>query len=154
MPNSYSIDTIQSFLTSRSNQTIVFTNGCFDLLHPGHVDYLTKARALGDVLVVGLNSDQSIKSIKGNDRPIHNQDFRLIMLQALKPVDAVVIFDEDTPVNVIQAVKPSIHVKGGDYVAESLPEYDIVKSNGGDVHILPFLDGYSSTAIINAIKSK
>ena len=152
MNNFYTTDTVHELLANHQHQKIVLTNGCFDLLHPGHIDYLTKAKALGDALIIGLNSDQSVQSIKGPTRPINNQQLRASMLLGLKPVDAVVIFDEDTPINLISAIKPSIHVKGGDYIAEELPEYQTVVSNGGEVQILPFLEGYSSTLIIDAIK--
>ena len=152
MNNVYTLHTVSQFLADSQNQTIILTNGCFDLLHPGHIDYLTKAKALGDQLIIGLNSDQSVQSIKGPTRPINNQQFRASMLLGLKPVDAVVIFDEDTPINLINTIKPSIHVKGGDYIAEELPEHQTVVSNGGTVKILPFLDGYSSTSLIEKIK--
>ena len=122
-------------------------------MHPGHIDYLTKAKALGDVLIVGLNSDASVRQIKGDLRPINNQLFRSRMLLALKPVDYVVIFEDDTPINIIHQIKPHVHVKGGDYIASNLPEYKVIKSYGGQIEILPFLDGFSSTNIINKIKS-
>jgi rfaE bifunctional protein nucleotidyltransferase chain/domain len=153
MGNIFSTQTIQNLIKKVKHQNVVFTNGCFDLLHPGHIDYLTKAKALGDVLVVGLNSDASVKQIKGDLRPINNQFFRSQMLLGLKPVDYVVIFDDSTPIELIKAIKPAIHVKGGDYIAGQLPEFDVVKANGGEVKIVPFLDGYSSTHIINKIKS-
>ncbi|RAP23572.1 D-glycero-beta-D-manno-heptose 1-phosphate adenylyltransferase [Candidatus Marinamargulisbacteria bacterium SCGC AG-343-K17] len=140
---------IQSYIDSVSDQKIVFTNGCFDLLHPGHIHYLTEAKALGDILIVGLNSDTSVKQIKGQDRPINNQDFRAKMLLGLKPVDVVVIFNETTPTNLISSIKPSIHVKGGDYKVTELPEYEAVISNGGEVKCLSFIEGYSSTDIID-----
>ena len=135
------------------NKITVFTNGCFDLLHPGHVDYLTKSKALGDILIVGLNSDKSVRMLKGRNRPINNQDFRSKMLLALKPVDMIVIFDEKTPIEIIKRIKPKIHVKGGDYIAEQLPEYETVKSNGGSIKIIPFVEGYSSTSVIDQIRS-
>ena len=153
MGNIFSTQTINNLIKKVEHQKIVFTNGCFDLLHPGHIDYLTKAKALGDILVVGLNSDASVKQIKGDLRPINNQFFRSQMLLGLKPVDYVVIFDDSTPIELIKAIKPAIHVKGGDYIAGQLPEFDVVKANGGEVKIVPFLDGYSSTHIINKIKS-
>jgi rfaE bifunctional protein nucleotidyltransferase chain/domain len=153
MGNIFSTQTIQNLIKKVKHQNVVFTNGCFVLLHPGHIDYLTKAKALGDVLVVGLNSDASVKQIKGDLRPINNQFFRSQMLLGLKPVDYVVIFDDSTPIELIKAIKPAIHVKGGDYIAGQLPEFDVVKANGGEVKIVPFLDGYSSTHIINKIKS-
>jgi len=130
---------------------MVFTNGCFDLLHPGHLHYLNEAKELGDVLIVGLNSDRSVRQIKGNDRPINDEKFRAEMLIGLKPVDAVVLFDEDTPIQIISIIKPAIHVKGGDYNITKLPEYETVVSNGGEVKLLSFLDGYSSTNIINKL---
>ena len=151
MNNIFNIRSIQTYLNSIENKKIVFTNGCFDLLHPGHSHYLTEAKALGDVLIVGLNSDKSVKQIKGNDRPINNEDFRSKMLISLKPVDAVVIFNENTPIQIISIIKPAIHVKGGDYKITDLPEYETVVSNGGRVELLSFLDGYSSTNIINKL---
>ena len=153
MASIFSTQTINNLIKKVERQKIVFTNGCFDLLHPGHIDYLTKAKALGDVLVVGLNSDASVRQIKGDLRPINNQLFRSQMLLGLKPVDYVVIFEDDTPINTINKLKPNIHVKGGDYIATNLPEYKAVESYGGKIEILPFLDGFSSTNIINKIKS-
>ncbi len=147
----YNAHTIGPYVASMVPQRIVFTNGCFDLLHPGHVHYLTQAKALGDVLIVGLNSDTSVAAIKGPQRPINNHDFRSRMLVALKAVDAVVIFDEPTPMAIIGAIKPAVHVKGGDYTPESLPEYDTVVANGGRVECLSFIDGYSTSAIIQKI---
>ena len=149
----YNSDSVHELLDQLKGKKIVFTNGCFDLLHPGHIDYLTKAKALGDALIVGLNSDQSVQSIKGPARPINNQQFRSSMLLGLKPIDAVIIFEEDTPINLISTIKPSIHVKGGDYNAKELAEYQTVLENGGDVKILSFLDGYSTTGILNKIKN-
>ena len=134
-----------------SRKRIIFTNGCFDLLHPGHVQYLADAKSLGDILIVGLNSDTSVSRLKGKNRPINDQDFRSQMLLALKPVDAVVIFEEDTPISVLSIVKPNVHVKGGDYKAEDLPEYETVVSNGGQVKCVSFVEGYSSSEIIAKI---
>ena len=133
-------------------RTIVSTNGCFDLLHPGHIDYLSKARALGDYLIIGLNSDQSVHAIKGPKRPINSQTSRAIILSHLIMVDAVVIFNEPTPLNFLSAIKPHIHVKGGDYIAEHLPEFPIVQSAGGRVEILPFVNGFSTSSIIEKIE--
>lgn len=147
----FDASTIRSYLDALTNQRVVFTNGCFDLLHPGHVHYLTQAKALGDVLIVGLNSDASVKKIKGPHRPINNHVFRAQMLLGLKPVDAVVTFDDDTPIQMISMIKPRIHVKGGDYTVELLPEYDAVVSNGGQVECLSFIDGHSTSEIINKI---
>ena len=142
---------IPSYIDTITNKVVVFTNGCFDLLHPGHIHYLSEAKALGDVLIVGLNSDESVKKIKGSHRPINNQEFRSKMLLGLKPVDAVVIFDEDTPINIISIIKPAIHVKGGDYSVKLLPEYNAVVSNGGRVECLSFIEGHSTSAIINKV---
>ena len=151
MSNIFDASSIPSYLDAIKHQKVVFTNGCFDLLHPGHLYYLNEAKALGDILIVGLNSDHSVRQIKGNDRPINDEDFRAEMLIGLKPVDAVVLFDEDTPIQIISIIKPAIHVKGGDYNITKLPEYETVVSNGGEVKLLSFLDGYSSTNIINKL---
>lgn len=132
---------------------IVFTNGCFDLLHPGHIDYLQRARALGDVLVVGLNDDHSIRRLKGATRPINSLADRTVMLAALRSVDLVVPFCEDTPFNLINALKPDVLVKGGDYRADEIVGADVVRASGGEVVVMPFLDGHSSTGLINRIKT-
>ena len=126
----------------------VFTNGCFDLLHAGHVASLEAARALGDGLVVGLNSDSSVRALKGPTRPVIPQGDRAIVLAALECVDAVVVFDEATPEALLDALRPQIHAKGGDYIAEDLPEYALVRSWGGEVRILPILEGRSTTTIL------
>lgn len=132
---------------------IVFTNGCFDLLHPGHIDYLSRARDLGDVLVIGLNSDASVHRIKGPTRPILDENSRALILASLSFTDAIILFDEDTPIELIRTVKPDILVKGGDYVAENVVGYDIVSQNGGQVIILPFLEGFSTTSLEQKILS-
>lgn len=134
------------------NRKIVFTNGCFDILHPGHISYLREAKALGDVLIVGLNSDASVRRLKGNSRPIMTQDERALLLVALEMVDLVIIFDEDTPIETLEIIKPDIHVKGGDYKAKNLPEYPIVKAYGGAVKILSFVDGKSTSGVIERIQ--
>ncbi|HEX8463586.1 MAG TPA: D-glycero-beta-D-manno-heptose 1-phosphate adenylyltransferase [Abditibacterium sp.] len=126
-------------------QKIVFTNGCFDLLHVGHVELLEAARNLGDYLVVGLNSDASVKRLKGESRPIHPQQARAKVLAALQCVDAVVVFEEDTPIETLQKVKPAIHVKGGDYAPDDLPEAPTVRQNGGEIVIIPLVEGFSTT---------
>ncbi len=133
---------------------IVFTNGCFDLLHPGHVSYLTAARRLGDRLVVGLNDDDSIRRLKGPERPINPLADRALMLAALKPVDLVVPFSEDTPIELIRRIRPDVLVKGGDYREEDIVGAEEVRSGGGRVVVLPFLDGHSSTGIIERIRSR
>ncbi len=132
---------------------VVFTNGCFDLLHPGHISYLRAARSLGDALVVGLNSDSSVRKLKGPSRPVILEADRAIMLEALESVDAVVIFNEDTPVRLIRELKPAVYVKGGDYRIEDLPEAEVAAEIGAEVKILPFEPGYSTTAFIERIKA-
>lgn len=136
------------------NQSVIFTNGCFDLLHAGHVTYLSQARQLGDKLIIGLNTDASVKTNKGPKRPLVSEEYRAFLLSALEIVDAVVFFNEKTPEKLIAELKPDIHVKGGDYKAEDLPEYKIVKGYGGDVKILPFVDGLSTSKIIETILSE
>ncbi len=131
---------------------IVFTNGCFDLLHPGHIRYLADARSLGDFLVVGLNSDDSVSRLKGENRPIQKEAVRAELLAALHAVDAVVIFNEDTPFELISYLKPDILVKGGDYTPETVVGADVVTANGGQVKIIPFEAGYSTTELISKIK--
>ena len=131
---------------------MVFTNGCFDLLHPGHVSYLGAARALGDALVVGLNSDASVKRLKGPERPLVPERDRAAVLVALESVDAVVVFGEDTPVRLLRELKPAVYVKGGDYRTEDLPEAKVAAEIGAEVRILPFEVGYSTTALIEKIK--
>jgi rfaE bifunctional protein nucleotidyltransferase chain/domain len=131
---------------------IVFTNGCFDILHQGHIEYLSKASDLGDILIVGLNSDSSVKKIKGSSRPVQDQDSRSLILASLFFVDFVVLFDEETPLQLIQTVKPDILVKGGDYKeVEKIVGYDEVTGHGGKVITLPFVEGYSSTEIMQKI---
>lgn len=133
-------------------KTVVFTNGCFDLLHIGHVRYLEKARALGDFLVVGVNTDSSVKRLKGDERPINPEDDRAEVMAALESVDYVTLFPEDTPVELISYLQPSIHVKGGDYEVEDLPESAIVHAYGGKVVIIPLVEGRSTTKTIERMK--
>ena len=130
---------------------IVFTNGVFDILHVGHLTYLEEAKSFGDVLIVGVNSDSSVKVNKGDKRPINSEIDRAKMILGLKPVDYVVIFDEKTPMEIISKIKPDIHIKGGDYKKEDLPETPIVESNGGEVKILSFVDNKSTTGVIEKI---
>lgn len=134
------------------NKKVVFTNGCFDILHVGHLRYLNEAKKQGDVLIIGVNSDASVKRLKGESRPINNQFDRAEMLSGLKAVDYTVIFEEDTPEELIATLKPSIHVKGGDYKKEDLPETKIVESYGGEVRILSFVEGKSTTNIVKKIQ--
>ncbi len=134
------------------HKCIVFTNGCFDLLHPGHIDYLAKARALGDVFIIGLNDDDSIHRLKGPGRPINPLADRAIMLAALKSVDLVVPFSEDTPLKLISALMPDILVKGGDYEPDDIVGAREVRQGGGTVIVMPFVDGHSSTSLIKRIQ--
>jgi rfaE bifunctional protein nucleotidyltransferase chain/domain len=133
---------------------VVFTNGVFDLLHIGHVTYLAKAAELGDKLVIGLNSDSSVKRIKGEDRPINDKNNRAALLAALFFVDAIVIFDEDTPLELITALMPDILVKGADYSVENIVGAREVMANGGEVKTIEFVAGHSSTSIIQKIKER
>ena len=135
----------------KQNKTIVTTNGCFDILHAGHVRYLTGAKELGDVLILCLNSDASVQRLKGPTRPLNHQDDRAEVMSALCSVDYVVIFEEDTPVDVLSKIKPDIHVKGGDYTEETLPETPVIKQGGGIIKFIPFVEGRSTTNIINKI---
>ncbi|MBR1397522.1 MAG: D-glycero-beta-D-manno-heptose 1-phosphate adenylyltransferase [Selenomonadaceae bacterium] len=134
-----------------NDKKVVFTNGCFDILHVGHVRYLEAAKKFGDVLIIGLNSDSSVKRLKGINRPINNEQDRAEVLLALKSVNYVVIFDESTAEKLIAEVKPNIYVKGGDYTLETLPEAKIVQSYGGQVEFIPMVVGRSTTNIINKI---
>ena len=133
---------------------IVFTNGCFDLLHVGHIRYLAQAKKLGDFLIIGLNSDSSVKELKGEDRPINSFEDRATLLSAIESVDSVIMFEEQTPENLIKDVVPDILVKGGDYNIEDIVGYQTVMQNGGQVKTLSFYDGYSSTNYINKIKKR
>lgn len=136
------------------DKKIVFTNGCFDLLHLGHFSYLMEARALGHKLVLGLNSDKSVKRLKGEERPVNDQETRLIALASLHYVDAVIIFEEDTPLELIKVIEPDILVKGGDYKIEDIVGHDIVQAKNGDVVTINFVDGYSSSNLIKKIRTK
>jgi len=131
---------------------VVFTNGCFDLLHPGHMRYLYAARQMGDFLVVAVNTDRSVKAIKGENRPIQSQDERAELLAALSFVDAVVLFDEDNPLKVIRHLLPDVLVKGGDWTEDKIVGADVVRKAGGVVKSLPFVAGYSTSAIIGKIR--
>ena len=125
----------------------VFTNGCFDILHLGHIDYLSKAKDLGDLLIVGLNTDLSVSALKGRNRPIQDEISRAMVLSSLSMVDVVVFFGEETPYNLIKITRPDILVKGADYKPEDIVGYDIVKSKGGEIVTIEYLEGYSTTAI-------
>jgi rfaE bifunctional protein nucleotidyltransferase chain/domain len=142
------------FLKKFDGKKIVFTNGCFDILHLGHVEYLNEARALGDALIIGLNSDASVKRLKGPDRPINNEHDRKEMLLNLRAVDSVQIFDNETPLEIIQMISPSILVKGGDWKVEQIVGYEFVLSHGGIVKSLSFKNGYSTSNLIKNVQGK
>lgn len=135
----------------RQNKKIVFTNGCFDIIHVGHVRYLTEAKSFGDILIVGLNTDESVRRLKGNSRPINNQNARAEVLLGLKAVDHVILFGEETAEALIAEIKPDIYVKGGDYTLETLPEAKIVQSYGGRVELVNLVAGHSTTNIVEKI---
>lgn len=137
----------------KNNKSIVFSNGCFDIIHRGHIEYLAKASDLGDKFIIGLNTDASIKRLKGPSRPVNNQDARAIVLAALQFVDAVVLFDEDTPYNLIKAVQPDVLVKGNDYKPEDIVGYDIVTAKGGVVTTVELVEGYSTTNTIAKMRN-
>lgn len=143
---------LTEFLLENKGKKIVFTNGCFDILHRGHVTYLAEAKKLGDLLVIGLNSDASVKRLKGPERPINNEEDRKYVISQLKSVDFVEIFSEDTPLNLILKVKPDVLVKGGDWKIDQIVGGKEVIANGGDVFSLNFVDGYSTTSIIHKIQ--
>jgi len=133
--------------------TLVFTNGCFDLIHPGHVQYLEDARALGDFLVLGLNSDASVARLKGPSRPLQDELARALVLLGLRSIDAVVRFDEDTPQELITALQPDVLVKGGDYTLDTVVGREVVEARGGKVVLIPFLPGHSTSTIVGRILS-
>ena len=135
------------------SKRIVFTNGCFDILHAGHLDLLSKAAMLGDVMVVGLNSDASVRRLKGSERPVNDEHFRALLLAHLQMVDAVVVFGEDTPLDLITLVKPDVLVKGGDYRAQDIVGYQEVMTGGGQVEIIPLVEGLSTSALIERIRT-
>lgn len=149
------IKSLKEFLIIKNstlkNKRIVFTNGCFDILHRGHIEYLQQAKTLGDILVVGLNSDSSVKMLKGENRPINNEMDRAICLAALEAVDYVIIFNEETPYNLIKNIRPQVLIKGGDWREEEIVGYDIVTSYGGRVISSNFLSNYSTSKIIQRI---
>jgi len=148
------LDKLDSFLAYLrfKNQKIVFTNGCFDIIHRGHIEYLAQAASYGDILIIGLNTDSSVQRIKGKDRPVQDEYARAITLASMQFVNAVILFDEETPYDLIKIVQPDILIKGSDYKAEDIIGYDIVKAKGGEVITIDFIDGYSTTSIINKLK--
>jgi rfaE bifunctional protein nucleotidyltransferase chain/domain len=147
-------DHLESYLTywKLKNQRIVFTNGCFDILHRGHVEYLAQAANYGNILVVGLNTDQSVRKIKGENRPVQDEIARATILASLQFVTAVVLFDEDTPYELIKKIQPDVLIKGSDYNVEDIVGHDIVMAKGGEVATIDFIEGYSTTSIIEKLK--
>ncbi len=147
-------ENLQSLLTywRLKDYKIAFTNGCFDLLHKGHIEYLASAADQGDILVVGLNSDESVKRIKGDNRPVQDETSRKLTLASLKMVTVVVVFEEDTPYELIKGVKPDVLVKGADYKEEDIVGADLVKGNGGEIVTVDLTEGYSTSNIISKIK--
>ena len=140
-------------LWRKEGKTIVFSNGCFDILHRGHVEYLSKAADLGDILVIGLNTDASVKRLKGPTRPVNDEKARAVVLAALEFVNAVIFFEEDTPYNLIKYVQPDVLVKGKDYKAEDIVGYDIVVGNGGRVETIELVEGFSTTKTIEKMRT-
>lgn len=130
---------------------VVFTNGCFDILHRGHVEYLADAKACGDKLILALNSDRSVRELKGDSRPIQNQEDRAAILDALKSIDLVVVFDEDTPADIVKMLVPDVLAKGGDYTPDTIVGADTVIENGGEVKVIPFRSGQSTSTIVEKI---
>lgn len=144
--------TVEEAMRTRAGRRLVFTNGVFDILHAGHVRYLRQARKLGDLLIVGVNTDESVRRLgKGPNRPVHRLEDRIEVLEALRCVDAAVPFGEDTPEALIEILRPDVHVKGGDYTPERLPEAKIVHGYGGEVVILPLLEGRSTTQALRKL---
>ena len=157
------LDTIQQKIISReqwpqlkisTKATVVFTNGCFDVLHLGHVTYLAEARTMGDLLVVGLNSDASVRRLKGPSRPINGEQARATVLASLQCVDYVIVFDEDTPQELIEAVKPNVLVKGGDYTLDTIVGASFVQQHGGIVKTIPLVKGYSTTDTVQKLNDQ
>jgi D-glycero-beta-D-manno-heptose 1-phosphate adenylyltransferase len=150
------LEELKSLVEQKKSQgkRIVFTNGCFDIIHTGHIRLLQEAHKRGDILVVGLNSDDSVKRLKGDERPVVREMDRAEVLCALEAVDYVVIFKEDTPVETIKALKPHVHVKGGDYDISAIPEADVIRSYGGELWSFRTVDGYSTTTLLEKLREK
>ena len=150
----FSLDNLKNQVNAwkQAGKKIVFTNGCFDIIHRGHIEVLAQTADLGDRLIIGLNSDSTIQKLKGEDCPIMTENSRAILLAALSFVDAVILFPEDTPINLISTLLPEILAKGGDYEIETIVGHEIVQNNGGQVILVPFVEGFSSTTIIDKIK--
>jgi len=153
IPNPEELDYLLAYWRFR-DMKIVFTNGCFDIIHLGHIDYLAKAADLGHVLVIGLNTDVSTRRLKGPDRPINDEHARAMVIASMSFVTAVVLFNEDTPYNLIQKIQPDILVKGADYKPEDIVGYDIVKAKGGKVETIEYLPGYSTSLIEKRIRKQ
>ena len=151
----FNLDSLKAQVISwkKNGDKIVFTNGCFDVFHRGHIEVLSKSSDLGDKLIVGLNSDISIRILKGETRPIIDENSRAISLAALSFVDAVVLFSEETPINLISTLNPNILAKGGDYEINTIVGHEIVQKNGGEVILVPFVEGFSSSNIVDKIKN-
>jgi D-beta-D-heptose 7-phosphate kinase/D-beta-D-heptose 1-phosphate adenosyltransferase len=144
----------RAWRSSLGSRKVVFTNGVFDLLHPGHIDVLLGARREGDALVVGLNSDASVRRLKGSARPVRTENERAVVVAALAMVDAVVLFEQDTPLELIQALEPDVLVKGGDYTEATIVGADSVKARGGRVVVIPLTPGQSTTAIVEKLRGE
>jgi rfaE bifunctional protein nucleotidyltransferase chain/domain len=144
----------KKFLSASKGRKVVFTNGCFDILHAGHISYLNDAKRCGDVLFIGLNSDESVGRLKGKDRPVNDQVARKFLLENLKSVDFVEIFDEDTPLELIRAVRPDVLVKGGDWKVPEIVGSEFVIANGGEVKSLHFVEGLSTTEFIHSLQGR
>ena len=142
---------LKELLNKLKDKKIVFTNGCFDILHIGHAKYLKESKKFGDILIVGVNSDSSVKKLKGPNRPINNEIDRALLLNELKSVDYVVIFEEESPINLLNIIKPDIYTKGADYTLETLPEAPTVLKNGGRVEFIKFVEGKSTTNVVKNI---
>ena len=151
MNSSQLIDQLNSW--QKEGCKIVFSNGCFDILHLGHIDYLARAADFGDKMVIGLNTDSSVSKIKGPTRPINDERSRAMVLAALEFVSAIILFDEPTPYELIRLVQPDVLVKGADYKPEDIVGYDLVTAKGGNVHTIPFVEGYSTTKIEQRIRN-
>lgn len=134
------------------NFKVVFTNGCFDILHRGHVEYLAQAASSGDALIIGLNTDNSVRKLKGENRPVQDEQARAMILASLQFVNKVILFDEETPYNLIKKIQPDVLVKGADYKAEDIVGYDIVKAKGGEIITIDIVEGYSSSSVLKALQ--
>lgn len=144
---------VSEFLKLQPKKKVVFTNGCFDIIHKGHIEYLSEASGFGDQLIIGLNSDASVTRLKGEGRPVQDENSRALILASMEFVDFVILFEEDTPLELIRQLQPEVLIKGGDYKPENIVGYDIVTQKGGEVYCLEFIDGYSSSKIISKLNN-